>query len=112
MLGFTWGSNLPACPADIPRIPENPRAVACRICDDFLCQRRCNGMRIPSTSCNPIFNLIIHRRGDDWEGPVNQYFLLRIYVASVRKLSIISVANVSNCLQIVFRVAFCVICIC
>ena len=67
-----WVSNVPACPAYIPRSPENPRATARQVRDNFCCMRRCELMRRRSTSCKPVVNLRINSHGDNWEGPVTQ----------------------------------------
>ena len=69
-ISFNWGSTVPARPDYMPRIPFNPRAAAHCVCDDFLNCRRCERMRSPIISHNTIVNPRIHRRGDDWEGPV------------------------------------------
>ena len=67
-----WGTNVPICTAYIPISPVNPHAAARRVRDDFLCSRRFERMRIPTTNCNHIFNPSIHSCGDNWEGPVTQ----------------------------------------
>ena len=72
MYSVPWGSTVPVRLAYISRSPDNPRAAARRICYDFLRQRRCNRMRIPSTSRNHIVNTMIQQRGYDREGPVTQ----------------------------------------
>ena len=56
----------------MPRSPDNLRAAARRICDDFLCCRCYECMRSPTTSHNTIVNLRINHCGDDWEVPVTQ----------------------------------------
>ena len=48
------------------------------VCDDFLCLRCRMHMRIPTNSRNPIVNPRIYCRGDNWEGPVTQYFCCKI----------------------------------
>ena len=65
---------IPARPTYIPRSPENARADARRVCDEFLLSRHRERMRSLSTSCNPVRNLRINCRGDNQEGPVDQYF--------------------------------------
>ena len=68
----TRGSNVPSRTDYAPRSPENPRAAARRVCDDFLRLRRCELMRRLSISCNLIVNLRFNFRGDDREGLVTQ----------------------------------------
>ena len=80
----------------MPRSPENLRSAARRVRDDTLFHRRRKRIRSPSTSHNHIFNPRVNRRGDYWEGPVTQYFLLQIFVASVRKISFFSSHNIQR----------------
>ena len=54
------------------RSPDNARAAARRVHDDFLHDRRRALMWITYTSRNPVQNPRINRRVDDWEGPVDQ----------------------------------------
>ena len=107
----TWGSNVPLCTDYAPRSPENPRAAARRVCDDFRRLRRCELMRRLSISCNLIVNLRFNFRGDDREGLVTQYFLLQISVSTVCNFSFIYVSIVSSYIWIACRIAFCVICV-
>ena len=69
----SWGTNILAHPSYIYRSLVNPRNDVHRVRDDLLCHRRCERMRSPTTSRNPIANLSIHHCGDDREGPVTQY---------------------------------------
>ena len=68
----TWGSTVPVCQAYMPGSPVNPRASRRRVRDNFLCCRRREQIRGPTTSCNPIVNPRIHRHGDNQEGPGTQ----------------------------------------
>ena len=106
---FAWGNTNPACPNYIPRSPVKPCTTSHRVCDDFLCCRRCEHMRIPTRGRNPIINPRIHQHGDDQKGPVTQLFSLQNSVASVRNLSCLPVTTVSNCLRIACGIYFCVI---
>ena len=70
-ISVPWRGGIPDCFAYMPRIPENARAAARRVCDDFLCGRLRARMRSPSTSRNPVRNPRINSRGDDREGPAD-----------------------------------------
>ena len=104
-----WRGAMPACPNYMPRSLENACADMHRVRDDSLCSMYHDLIRSPSKSCNPIRNLRVNRRGDDWEGPVSQQFLLQISVARVCKFSFLSVTTVSRYFWISCRIAFCVI---
>ena len=95
-IAAAWVSTVTSHLDDMPRILENLRTSAGHVRDDFRRQRRRDLMRRRSTSRNLIVNLRINCRGDDWEGPVTQYFLLQIFVASVRKISFFSSHNIQR----------------
>ena len=71
---MAWGTTVPECPDYMPRSPYNARAATCRVRDDWLCGRHRALMSSLSKSCNPVRNPGINRRGDDWEGLVDQDF--------------------------------------
>ena len=104
-----WSGAVPARPAYMPMSPDNVHAAARRICDYSLCSRLHERMRSPSISYSHIRNLRVNRYGDDREGPVAQYFLLQISVASVSSFSFLSVTSVSSYFWIACRIDVCVI---
>ena len=67
-----WHGDVPACPANMTRSPENARAAAQHVHDNWLCGRRCVHMRSPSTCHNPAWNPRINCCGDYREDPVDQ----------------------------------------
>ena len=71
-VSVTWSGAVSDRPAYMPRSPENARAAARRIHDNYLCIRRRERMRSPSTSCKPIRNRRVNCCGYDWEGPADQ----------------------------------------
>ena len=96
-MSVPWHGAIISRPAYLPVWSlENSRAAARRIRDDWPRGRRRVRMRSPSTSLNHVCNLRINMCGDDWEGPVDQYFLLKNSVASVINFSFLSVTSVSS----------------
>ena len=91
-----WRGAVPARPPYMHRSLENARAAARRVCDDWLHGRHHLRKRSPSKSRNPVQNPRIICRDDDREGPVDRYLLLQISVASVSKVSFLSITSVSR----------------
>ena len=71
-VSIPWCGAIYAYHAYMLRSPDNARAAARRVHDDFLHDRRRALMWITYTSRNPVQNPRINRRVDDWEGPVDQ----------------------------------------
>ena len=98
-----WVDYVDASPANLPCISVIPRAAARRVHYDFFRLRRQERLQWRYNWHNTRFNC----RGDDREGPVTQYFLFKIPVASVRN-SFFTVTSTSNCFRIARSITLCV----
>ena len=108
-VSVAWHGAVSTRPVYMPSRPENARAAARRVCDDFLRGQNYGRLRSPYTSCNPVRNPRINYCGDNQDGSAYQYFLLQVSVASVCNISFLSVNSVSRYLWIACSIAFCVI---
>ena len=107
IINVACGASVDPRPAYLPWNPVNPRAAQVHIRDNFLCRRRQENFWSHYNRRNTLVNHWVNCQDKNRNGPVTQYFLFGIPVASVIKC-LISVDSVSNCLCIVCNITFCV----
>ena len=99
MKSFAWGASVNPCPYYLPRVKINPCAAQRRAQDNFLHLRRQFHLWQQYNRRNTLVNPWVCCQGQDKDGPVTQYSLLKIPVSSV-----------SNCLWIAYNITVCVTC--
>ena len=107
MKKIAWGASIDPRPAYLPWSPVKPRATRRCVRDDFCRRSRQECLWCQYNWRNNLVNTWVHCRDDDRDGPVTQYFLFRIPVASVSNCSV-PFASVINCLRIACKITLCI----
>ena len=102
VVSVPWHAAVPACPAYLPRSPENILATSHRNCDNLLWENRLARVQSLSNFCHIFRDRLIDQTDfawdDLWDDPVEAYFVWRIYFASVSisDFPFVSVTSVSS----------------